>query len=318
MLKALLLSLTLALAAMATAQTNLVPNGSFEDTLNCSITPPSTIYKATHWYNPNNATPDVWDCDLDRLCGMAMSPAGGNELFQYAHEGARHAGIYCWYGPGSSNTREYLGVQLTEPLLPGFTYEVSLWVVRRRLRYAVDHIGVWFGPDSLWQNTTWWLNVTPQLKLRDPEAPYLVEGQDWTRIVDTLVAQGDEQWMMIGNFDVADQVNGIIAQSSFSSYAYYFIDQVEVREIGPLNGLGEMDLQAWWGMGGLYVRLPYAHAFERIVVTDAMGRIVLDQGLRSGGPVVRINGPLDAAGLYIVQAIGSRARAVVKVIKGKE
>ncbi|MBX2980038.1 MAG: hypothetical protein KF905_12140 [Flavobacteriales bacterium] len=307
----------LAIAATATAQLNLVPNPGFEDTVNCSVSTAS-INKATHWYNPNNATPDVWDCDLDRLCGMAMSPAGGNQLFQYAYEGSRHAGIYCWYGPGSSNTREYLGVRLIEPMLAGSAYEVSLWVVRRRMRYAVDHIGVWFGPDSLWQNTTWWLSVTPQVRLRDPAAPYLLEGHEWTRLVDTLVAEGGEQWMVIGNFDVADSVDGIFAQSSLSPYAYYFIDQVEVREIGPIKGVGQVDLQAWWGIDGLNVRLPDAHPFDRIVVSDALGRIVLEHGLRSGGPVVRINGPLDAEGLYIVQAIGPRARAVVKVVKGKE
>ena len=318
MLRALLPSLTIALAVMATAQANLVPNGSFEDTVNCAVVTQSTIYKATHWYNPNNATPDVWDCDLDRLCGMAMSPAGSNQLFQYAYEGTRHAGIYCWFGPGSSNSRDYIGVRLIEPMLAGSAYEVSLWVVRRRMRYAVDHIGVWFGLDSLWQNTTWWLNVSPQLKLRHPSAPYLVDGNEWTRLADTLMAQGGEQWMVIGNFDVADQVDGIIAQSSSLPYAYYFVDQLEVREIGPVNGIGQVDLQSWWGPDGLYVRLPQAHPYERVIVSDALGRVVLDQSLRLGAQVVRFDGPLDVAGMYIVQAEGPGARAVVKVVKGKE
>lgn len=317
MLKALLLSLTLALAVRATAQ-NLVPNGSFEDTVNCGIVTQSTIYKAAHWYNPNNATPDVWDCDLERLCGMPMSPAGGNQIYQYSFNGTRHAGGVYWYGPGSSNARDYFGVRLSEPFSAGMTYEVSLYYVRRRFQHAIDHIGVWFGPDSLWQNTTWWLNVVPQVKLRDPESTFLLEGQEWTLLNDTLVAQGGEQWMVIGNFDVADSVNGILADpEAINGTAYYFIDDVAVREVGPVNTVSRAEAQAWWGVDGLIVRWPAGFDVERIVVHDALGRVVMDKAVHAAHLEVRSVVSSDAAGLYIVQLLGAYTRSTVKVVKGE-
>jgi hypothetical protein len=73
------------------------------------------------------------------------------------------------------------------------------------------------------------LTVTPQLKLRDPEQPYLADGFEWHLLQDTLEALGDEQWMVIGNFDVASAVNGTIVEPNAPNpYAYYFIDEVRV------------------------------------------------------------------------------------------
>lgn len=315
MLKTLLLLLmNLVLAGMATAQTNLVPNGTFEDTVDCDLSMPSSLLKARHWYNPNIATPDVWDCDLDRLCGMGMSPA--STTYQPSFEGIRHAGGYYWYGPGSSSTRDYLGVRLAEPLISGVAYEVSMQVVRRRWEFAIDHIGVWFGADSLSENTGGWLHVTPQLKLRDPASEYLTEGDEWTLLKDTLVAAGGEAWMVIGNFDVADSVNGIQVMDPAPSYAYYFIDDVAVREIDQVNGTTE-NVRAWWNGSGLNLQWSMEHRPERIVVFDPLGRPLVDNAADSSELGKVIPFAEASAGLYVVHVVGGQHRSVVKVIKGE-
>jgi hypothetical protein len=243
--KAALTLPALALATLAVAQ-NLVVNGSYEDTVNCTTPTPNTLVKAVGWYNPNTATPDVWDCDLDRLCGNAMYPTGSNApYFQLSHEGDRHAGIYLMMTPRGT-TRDYLMTKLISPMLTGAAYEVSLWQVRRRFRYAVDHIGVWFGQDSLFEATPGWLSVSPQVRLRHPVEPYLVEGHIWQQLVDTFVAAGGERWMVIGNFDPAGTVDYIELSPDGSpvSYAYHFIDQVAVVPIAKGTGIHEAGLQA--------------------------------------------------------------------------
>ena len=48
---------------------NLVPNGSFEDTVDCYVTTQCLLLEAVHWRNPNLATPDLYDCDTVRVCG---------------------------------------------------------------------------------------------------------------------------------------------------------------------------------------------------------------------------------------------------------
>lgn len=316
MLKALLLSLILALAAMATAQTNLVPNGSFEDTVDCHTPGITGLVKALHWYNPSTSTPDLWDCDLERNCGFGMSPEGGLNLsYQPSFDGLRHAGGVYWYGPGSSNGRDYLGVRLSTPLQVQH-YVVSLRCARRRnFRYALDHIGIWFGADSLWQNTTAWLTVMPQLKLHDPEQEYMVDGHEWHLLQDTLLAVGGEQWMVIGNFEVANQVNGVLAEpDGVNLPAYYFIDDVRVEPLLE-QGLREPRLQGWLGADGLHVRWPVGFAAQQVQVFDAVGHLVMSRNITSTPANEYTAEMAVTGGMYVIRVLGAAGLITVKVVK---
>lgn len=191
---------------------NLVPNPGFEDTVNCESFTPCTLLKAAHWRNPNTATPDVFDCDLDRSCGYAMDPNDINQppgYYHAAYEGLRFAGGYYWYGVGSSNTRDYFMTLLAEPLQAQLSYSVRLrYLLPECYQFAIDHIGVWFGLDSVWEDTPNWLSVTPQARLRASSGGPWLSASEWMEVADTIIAGGGEQWIVIGNFDVADSVHG--------------------------------------------------------------------------------------------------------------
>lgn len=328
MLKALLLSLmnptaraialasTPALAAMAMAQ-NLVPNPSFEDTVNCEL-PVIGIRKALNWYTANSATPDVWDSDLDRQCGFPLDSVGFPGLWYISpYQGLRHAGEYFWFGPGSSDTREYIMAQLSQPLETGAAYEVSLWVaLSGTMEFAVDHIGVWFGQDSLFEPDADWLNVVPQLKLRDPGNAYLQETESWTQLRDTLVAQGGERWMVIGNFDLADSVNGISAYpEAINSYAYYYIDEVKVRPLTRPVGMEEHGLTVIQHGDGWSIVYPDEVRPTRVLVCDAMGRSVREHGPDWSQRPVSVSSAGLAPGVYILTVVGEGQRISARVIK---
>jgi len=278
--RAIPLATAAALAAIATAQ-NLVPNPSFEDTVDCQVGTQCQLLKATHWHNPNTATPDVWDCDLVRDCGFLMDPNDPNlqaSGYQASFNGSRHAGAYFWFGPGSSNTRDYLMAKLDAPVVQGSAYQVALYYSRREgFLWATDHIGVWLGADSLWENTPNWLSVTPQLKLRDPNSVYLSEGDNWVHLADTLFASGGEDWIVIGNFDVADSVHGIEVTQNGLSYAYYYIDQVSVALLSEVQGISEPNLQVWWDHDGITVGCPAGFQPTVLNIYDASGRSILEQ-----------------------------------------
>ncbi|MGB6048909.1 MAG: T9SS type A sorting domain-containing protein [Flavobacteriales bacterium] len=304
--------MNLALAGMATAQTNLVLNGSFEDTINCDM-PVIGIRKATHWYTANLASPDVWDADLDRGCGFALDPDGFPGLSYLApFQGLRHAGEYFWFGQvdtGSTDTREYMMTLLSAPLVAGTNYEVSLHIaLSPNMRYAVDHIGVWLGPDSLFESTPSWLSVTPQLRLRDPVNTYLTGNETWTLLKDTLIAQGGEQWMVIGNFDVADSVNGITAYpEALNAYAYYYIDSVSVRPVQRPSSVLEPSFSGGWSGSGLWVRWSGNTALDEVRVLDAQGRLVISERVDLYGGHGLLQSTSLKPGLYVVLAsIGDR------------
>ncbi len=314
MLKARLYLLTsLVFATLATAQ-NLVPNPSFEDTVDCEVGTQCQLLKATNWYNPNTATPDVWDCDLVRECGFPMDPNDGG--YQASSDGVRHAGAFYWYGPGSSDTREYLMTPLETMLVQGAAYQVALSYSRPDdFRWATDHIGVWLGADSVWENTPNWLSLSPQLKLRDPNSTYLVESNAWVQLADTFFASGGEQWMIIGNFDVADSVNGIQVIPVGWSYAYYYMDQVSVVHLGEVQALPEPLLQVQLIAGSLQIQLPFGFQAQEITVRDVCGRAVLTQPIRSASSPIQVAPEDLPAGIYVLTAVGGTRGTSVRFVK---
>lgn len=299
---------------------NLVLNPSFEDTLDCEASVQCDLLRAVGWYNPNTASPDVYDCDLDRNCGQPMDPASlGIQAkgFQYSQDGLRHAGGYQWYGPGSSYTREYLMTELSQELQSGSSYEVGLFYSRAEgYSYAVDRISAYLGPETVFEdhpnNLT---TVTPQVQLMQADSSYLVEGEDWVQLLDTFVAEGGERWLVIGTFLGPDQVNGVIAtQGSQNTYAYYYFDQVSVRFIEGPHAISESEVQLSWSVDGVTIMSGTKSIESDLRVFDATGRLVRSwQGTVTGQTTISV---ADLArGAYVALAESSGTRAVARFVK---
>lgn len=313
MLRTLLLSFTtLALVEITTAQ-NLVPNPSFEDTVNCGIPAQCSLVYAEHWYNPQTATtPDLWNCDSPiNDCGFhAPEPVNGAP---FAAGGVRFAGMLLWNGPGTEST-DYLMTHLVPGMQTGVDYEVSVaysWA--EGYRFAVDHIGIWFGPDSVQYTNPGHIPLVPTLELRDPNSAYLQDGMNWVTLVDTIQATQEASWMIIGNFRAAADINGSVTNAnSFVQAAYYFIDQVSVRRLNKtaVEEQAHMvvvvnDQLALLGFNGTNDLL--------LRIFDGAGRIVYE---RSAAPnTTGMVLPQLAAGLYTVQVVQGNTRAVVRLLK---
>jgi len=325
MLKALLPSLTnlatraiplafvAALAVKATAQ-NLVVNGSFEDTVNCGTPAQCTLLKARYWYNPTLSTPDLYDADTIRQCGYVFQ--SGDVDFMPPEAGYRMAGFYFWDGPFGGSEREYIATQLSQPLSSGADYEVSLWYVRHRaFQAAVDHIGIWFGNDSLFEPIYGPLSVIPQLKLRDPSSEYLIEGYEWTRLIDTLTAQGGERWLVIGNFEPQDSLHGIIADPGAPhTNCYYYIDDVEMRLLAntSISEVGSPSVR--WIGGDIQVHWDGVKGPREAELLDAGGRLVLRTTVTLEHQDNMPMGTL-AKGLYVLHLRCAGTEAVVRFVK---
>lgn len=317
--RALLLHLmNLALAAMATAQ-NLVPNPSFEDTTRCSLYQPP-YEEAVGWYSANLATPDIWDCDTIAPCGRFMDATdSGIQIKGYkaAFDGSRFAGGFHWYGPGgTAGTREYLSTRLQTDLVSGQAYRVSMYCARPKgHRRAIDHIGVYFGPDSIHAQITTALPVTPQVELRDPMSPYLVDTA-WTQLVDTFLAVGGERWMVLGTFQNDDEVIGIDLMPLWpSDDAYYYIDAVAVEAVtvqavnSPLASILRL-----WSFAG-HIGWQGNAALWELLVLDTRGGLVLKVNPLPGNEGSIPLPPDLAEGPYIARATSSRGTSVLKFIK---
>lgn len=314
--RAIPLAVVAALAAMATAQ-NLVPNPSFEDTVDCSTPTQCTLLKATHWYNPTISTPDVWDADTARLCGYDIRTQGVGQM--QPQDGDRMAGGFFWDGPSNGPTREYMLTRLTEELAPEAAYQVSLWYVRNAaFGSAVDHIGIWLGNDSIHEPTWGPMDLVPQVRLRDPNSEYLTNGTQWTQLVDTFTAMGGERWLVIGNFDPQDSIQAIVADPVAPySNCYYYVDHVAVEALHEAGIQEFANAAAYWDGRNLVLHAEGFYGTVTVDVLDALGRHVYhyDAGFTEGQVAI----PMDQypRGLYVVRMRCAQREAVVKFVKGE-
>jgi hypothetical protein len=102
------------------AQINLVPNGSFEDTVSCP-TSANQIDKAVGWH-ASGGSPDYFN-ECDFVSGTTAIPSNFTG-YQYAFDGGAYAGFIA-NNNSAINSREYITCHLISPLTIGVTYFVS-------------------------------------------------------------------------------------------------------------------------------------------------------------------------------------------------
>ena len=225
MIRILLISLLLSFSLAEFAQVNLVPNGSFEDTVACPWTDGQINY-AVGWFKPTPAS-----SDLIHSCNFAVP----QNFFGYqnAKTGNAYAGFYTYHPLWSpdSSYREYICVKLTDSLVAGKKYDVEFYVSRSDSSHYATILGAYLSSDSLTSNSATNLPYIPQLE----EASVIIEKSLWVKLSYKYTATGGEKYLTIGNFRddfLSDTVNtndGGLSGPDYSA-AYYFIDDIAITE----------------------------------------------------------------------------------------
>jgi hypothetical protein len=213
------------------AQQNLVPNSSFEDTVQCP-TPNSQIEYSAGWINPNGYSPDYF-----HSCANSSNPNYGTPYnlygFQNPKTGVAYAGIYLPVNAGN-DLREYIQIQLLETLISGVKYVVKFNVsLADSSIFSVNSLGAYLSNTAINSPTLKVFNVTPQV-VNNPITNPLVDKNIWYEISDTITAVGGEKFITIGNFQfdsVADTTTVVGGGSSSSFASYYYIDDVSLTKI---------------------------------------------------------------------------------------
>ncbi|GAB4395916.1 MAG: hypothetical protein OHK0053_07630 [Microscillaceae bacterium] len=226
---------------------NLVPNPSFEQYSRCpsflgavrSYNVNSSYGLVNDWVaNPPDCTPDYYHVCGKKGLGLPKNLTG----FQAPLEGEAYIGMIMRIGEVSVGPlsdlfyREHVTTRLVRPLQKNYQYRVSFWVsLSEYSRYALDGLGALLTetPVIIRENESF----TPQIV---NQGGYLLETEAWVEIADTLVAQGGEQYLTLGNFDSFRQkrLKKLAPQPAwrkkFNYYrAYYYLDLVKVEEMGP-------------------------------------------------------------------------------------
>lgn len=212
---------------------NLTPNGSAEMYWVCppDVSSPGLDYLAyaDPWYSPTGASPDFYHSCNDANVGVPNNIFGN----QSAQQGLGYYGLYAYR---NSDYREYLSVHLNEPLTSGADYCVSFYTSLADFSgKAIENLGV-----HLSQNPISTVSQAP-LFLFPPQVTnttgILDDKFNWTMVQGKYTANGNEQYITIGNFKANAQTNweDLPGTSTFDADAYYYIDNVAVTPLPKLN-----------------------------------------------------------------------------------
>lgn len=204
---------------------NLVPNPGFESYLEYPEPDPNGINASIDWFILAYST-EFFHKAYPPIAGVPVNQRGYQEPF----EGDGYAGMIVY----PSDAREFLAVQLTEPLEAGQVYTLSFQVsLSERSGFKSDDFGAMLLRERPVQDSlSKYFYV-----VKNQEGRVLSDTTGWTEIRGQYLAQGGEQYLLIGN--LYDQPRTNFQETGFESplpWAYYFVDQVELSRCGETGG----------------------------------------------------------------------------------
>jgi OmpA-OmpF porin, OOP family len=212
------------------AQKNLVPNPSFEKMIG-KPKKAGELDKAEGWVSPTKGTAELFSASAksDEV-GSPKNLLG----HQYPRSGDNYAGAIL-YDKKNPDSREYLQVELSEPLEAGKIYCVEFYVnIADLSKHSIDLIGAHLSDKKIAEDNTAPLKVKPQILNK---ASRILEDQNkWEIICGEFLAAGGEKFLTIGNFSTDKDLKfGKMKKpkdiaGSQNEYAYYFVDDVSVIE----------------------------------------------------------------------------------------
>ena len=212
---------------------NHIPNPSFELTSE----PPSGIENWTiveSWINAasNNSSygsPDYFYQDPDDP--SATLPNNSFSANVVPVDGDAVMGMAVYFANASLPApREYIAVQFC-PLTVGKMYEFKFYLTQgtpQNQGYSVDRLGVFFSEGPTYQSDLFY-DVEPQILIDT-----VFSNNEWQEITYTFTAQEALDFLVFGSFGANSEITAnSLNNSSPFEYAYYFVDNFSIREIGP-------------------------------------------------------------------------------------
>lgn len=209
---------------------NLVPNPDFETFTSC----PSNFgmggpLAAPPWINGFGTTADyLHACSSNSDVDVPVNYFG----WQQAHSGFGYIGAI--HKTANLVWREYPQTELLSPLEANQLYYVGAYVNQGNNTCGVQHVGIhisvnpppWTLPDGI--------VVGPQVYFT---GGFLTDTLNWTVVEGYYLAQGGEQWLTLGNFELDANTPFYPPCASPFAYSYYYYDDVWVIPAEPCDEL---------------------------------------------------------------------------------
>ncbi len=225
--------LCLFFAIGASAQYNIIPNHGFEvfnempTRWNRTGADFNGILK--NWESPNMGSPDIYNPKISIPPFWESKGVG----YMNAVDGQTYVGLTlfgCAEG-GKPHCREYLQVQLTEPLVPSQYYELSMYVSSLPRGYRINSIGAAFLEEKIWKDDVNPLEIRAKMAAQNVVEP---KSGEWQKLTFRFNAKTDRDILLIGNLfdDESTDYERVYADAQLK-FAYYYFDNIVLRKMPP-------------------------------------------------------------------------------------
>ena len=211
---------------------NLVPNSSFEIYDSCPHTQ-SQFTLTPPW---NNVIGNTGDPDYYNSCAAistGFSVPTNTVGYQQAMSGSGYYGLFAYNS--ATELREYLTSPLLSSMKPNAAYYVGLYICFSGFgQFAIDKFGIYLSNSEIIATTNAaplsYISCFPQV---ENKSGILKDTMNWVLIADTIIANGGEKHITIGNFETDNNTNALkLNNNIYNPRAYYLVDSVFIY---PLN-----------------------------------------------------------------------------------
>lgn len=316
LLKKSLVTCLLAAFSFGTGAQNLVPNPSFEDTIQCPQFYGDIDASCEYWTSFRGSVDYMHNC----FPLVANDMAGGKT----PHSGEAYAGFVTYGITTADFGREHLAIELLSPLVIGEKYYVSFFAsvgyTPLTHNIATDNIGALFTTYSYYDP----MLEMPNLNFSHiNESSIISEIDNWVKISGSFVADSAYTYMVIGNFYDDQYTETLNLPFTFlPQRAYYCVDDVCVSS-------DSLYTNTWVGINDHeneknnvfiypnpardYLKIVSDFPIEMVILYDCAGKTIKEIKVNNvSTTVININ-DLDS-GLFFIQIESTNSTLIAKLI----
>jgi OmpA-OmpF porin, OOP family len=215
------------------AQQNIVPNPGFEK---YAGPPVGWAYRGAYfgqvmkyWFSATTSSPDIYGPSVKVPKDWAEKGFGD----QKAHGGKSMAGLTLWGCiNGKPHCREYIEIQLSEPLVPGQSYYAEFWTTHLLKSLQINNLAIALSTTKVERKTDELIQMAPVVVSKSLVA---APAGRWVKVSGQFVATEESEFLLIGNFQDDNNTLSKAWSPDCFNYAYYYIDDVLLKKIPPFR-----------------------------------------------------------------------------------
>jgi len=299
---------------------NLVPNGNFDETVECPFGNALLEGYCASWFrsqfDPDVLPSNIPSPDFYHSCGLndAIVPPAVFTGYQEAFDGRGFVGV-ATYDALNTNAREIVGSQLIEPMVVGVEYYVSFRIVAggpnpNLINLYSNGIGVKFSTVSTWNNPPELINNEAHYAIQE----VVTDTVNWELHEFVFTADSAYEYIHLGNF-YRDWLTDTVHIAPPNRAAYYFLDDVRVST-DPLSTSSGDGLFLTLSPNPVHdildVNCSGSREIREVEILSVSGVKVFREGNRSRR--LRLNIKNLSEGIYLVKIVLNDGATLVKRI----